>query len=196
MAINYFDYDIEGNTFIDGNAIVYENDEAIKNAISQWLVSKRGDYLKNPSEGGILDYFLFKNMTNSNLELIGFAIQNLFTINLVSLVKLVNISIQPDYTNRSIDIDVVYKINGTNTVVTEQLSMDKVIDKKSNTYLDIDYIEENLFDFVKIQKYSHPSQKLIYDNDVLSWVWGEYKFINLVDTDEYFERILYVCNAS
>lgn len=196
MAINYFDYDIEGNTFIDGNAIVYENDEAIKNAISQWLVSKRGDYLKNPSEGGILDYFLFKNMTNSNLELIGFAIQNLFTINLVSLVKLVNISIQPDYTNRSIDIDVVYKINGTNTVVTEQLSMDKVIDKKSNTYLDIDYIEENLFEFVKIQKYSHPSQKLIYDNDVLSWVWGEYKFINLVDTDEYFERILYVCNAS
>lgn len=196
MAINYFDYDIEGNTFIDGNAIVYENDEAIKNAISQWLVSKRGDYLKNPSEGGILDYFLFKNMTNSNLELIGFAIQNLFTINLVSLVKLVNISIQPDYTNRSIDIDVVYKINGTNTVVTEQLSMDKVIDKKSNTYLDIDYIEENLFDFVKIQKYSHPSQKLIYDNDVLSWVWGEYKFINLVDTDEYFERILYVCNVS
>jgi len=196
MAINYFDYDIEGNTFIDGNAIVYENDEAIKNAISQWLVSKRGDYLKNPSEGGILDYFLFKNMTNSNLELIGFAIQNLFTINLVSLVKLVNISIQPDYTNRSIDIDVVYKINGTNTVVTEQLSMDKVIDKKSNTYLDIDYIEENLFEFVKIQKYSHPSQKLIYDNDVLSWVWGEYKFINLVDTDEYFERILYVCNVS
>ncbi|HPJ86798.1 MAG TPA: hypothetical protein PLU55_01655 [Candidatus Pacearchaeota archaeon] len=196
MAINYFDYDIEGNTFIDGNAIVYENDEAIKNAISQWLVSKRGDYLKNPSEGGILDYFLFKNMTNSNLELIGFAIQNLFTINLVSLVKLVNISIQPDYTNRSIDIDVVYKINGTNTVVTEQLSMDKVIDKKSNTYLDIDYIEENLFEFVKIQKYSHPSQKLIYDNDVLSWVWGKYKFINLVDTDEYFERILYVCNVS
>jgi len=196
MAINYFDYDIEGNTFIDGNAIVYENDEAIKNAISQWLVSKRGDYLKNPSEGGILDYFLFKNMTNSNLELIGFAIQNLFTINLVSLVKLVNISIQPDYTNRSIDIDVVYKINGTNTIVTEQLSMDKVIDKKSNTYIDIEYIEENLFEFVKIQKYSHPSQKLIYDNDVLSWVWGEYKFINLVDTDEYFERILYVCNVS
>lgn len=196
MAINYFDYDITGNTFTDGNAIIYENDEAVKNAISQWLTSKKGEYLKNPSEGGILDYFLFKNMTNSNLELIGFAIQNLFTINLVSLVKLVNISIQPDYTNRSIDIDVTYRILDTNTIVTEQLSMDKVIDKKSNTYIDIDYIEENLFEFVKIQKYSHPSQKLIYDNDVLSWVWGEYKFINLTDEDEYFERILYVCNAS
>lgn len=196
MAINYFDYDITGNTFTDGNAIIHENDEAIKNAISQWLTSKKGEYLKNPSEGGILDYFLFKNMTNSNLELIGFAIQNLFTINLVALVKLINISIQPDYTNRSIDIDVTYRILDTNTIVTEQLSMDKVIDKKSNTYIDIDYIEENLFEFVKIQKYSHPSQKLIYDNDVLSWVWGEYKFINLTDEDEYFERILYVCNAS
>ena len=31
---------------------------------------------------------------------------------------------QPDYTNRSIDIDVTYRILDTNTIVTEQLSMD------------------------------------------------------------------------
>jgi len=196
MANNYFDFDIDGLTKNDGSPMYYENDEAIKNAFSYWLSSKKGDFLKNPNAGGVLDKFLFKNMSADKLEIIGFDLQTEISFGWSGIIALNNITIIPDYTNRTVDIEVSYRIVGTNKTDTVVLYLDKGVDQLNVGYQEITYIEENLYNFVSIQKNSYKNEKLLYNTDMSSWVWGKFKLVNLTEADSYFDDILAIINLT
>lgn len=195
MAVNYFDFDLEAKTYNNGNAVVYENDDAIKNSVLLWLTSSRGDFLKNPDAGGMLDFFLFKNITTERLRLLGFSLYNEMYFTFLGLIKILDINIVPNYTQRYIQIEITYQIIESEQVIKEELIIDKPVNNKTKTYIEIDYIEENLYNFVKIQKNSHQDKKLKFDTTLNSWIWGEFKLVNLTESDPYFAQILELCNV-
>ena len=50
-----------GEQNVDGTAKEFVDDEALSNAIVSFLMSKKGDYILDPAQGGPLYNFTFKN---------------------------------------------------------------------------------------------------------------------------------------
>ena len=195
MTSNIFDFDAEGRTSEDGCPLIYEEQNAINNALANWLTSKRGEFLKNPGAGGVLDYFLFKSLKKEMLNLLGFTLQNALTLTWSNVISLIELQITPNYTERMIEISIKYSINSTGAIDEVSVFVDKTIDKINYEYIEVDYIEVNLYTFITIQKPSHPNDKLIFDTDNNVWIWGSYKLVNLTETDSYFDDILAICNT-
>jgi len=193
---NLMDIDIQGLEDTPGIAREYYDEEAIKNALLLWLTSKKGEFLYNPNDGGILEVLIFKTITESLINKLRFKILNGITIKFAPQVRVEKLNIIPDYERRILKVDLEY--TGVVTEQTERL----VFFTRANyenvnyTYQDIEYIEENLYNFCVVKKPSQTGKKLLYDSREESWIWGEFKFINLTPVDLYFTQILELCNQA
>jgi len=63
-------YQVVYSTASSSGSILLENEKAIVNAFKMWLFSKKGDYYRQPSKGGILDFVLGLPLTENSAEFI------------------------------------------------------------------------------------------------------------------------------
>ncbi len=188
------DIDIWGRNDENGNALEYFDQAAIKNALTFWLVSKKGEYINNPVEGGVLDFTLFKNMNEENLETIHFKIKNALINRFTPTLEITKIELAPNYEKRYLKINIDY----INPIDLQQESISlyaNVFDKETRLeYQEIEYTGNNLLNFVIIKKADNVEKKLVFDVQLNCWVYGDFKFVNFNTEDPYFEEILRICN--
>jgi len=194
MAIK--DISVWGEQNIDGTAKELVDDEAISNAMQLFIMSKKGDYILDPTIGGPLSAYQFKNMDSNNIEILRFSLQNALYMKFGGYITVEDIVINPDYTNRFTEVI----INYTSLLSSEQNSATIYINDTSKTnivtYTDIAYTDDNLYTFVQIKKPDMQGRKLVYNITELSWIWGNnFKFINFTTDDPRFEDILAYCNV-
>lgn len=197
MSAKYGDIDIFGNVNLDGSIIEYYDDDAIKNALTLWLSSKKGDFLLNPAAGGVLDNSLFKNINTSSMTLLASSVKTAMTNFFSPRVKFQNIDVNPDYVNRLIEITVTYVIPSTNKVGEITIFTKDLFNVVQQQYEDIPYVEENLRMFCLIKKPDMTGKPLVYNEDNNRWEWGHYYFSNFnPQTDSFASTILAICNNS
>jgi len=189
------DFDIYGREHDDGTPFYFHDDDSLATAITLWLTSKRGDFIRDPEEGGILDKFIFKNMTAGSIEKMQFSLTNAIYRKFSNLLTLNNIDITPDRSSRTIQIDIYYTSLATNKPKLATLYIDEFPTINYYKYQDVEYTEDSLYNFVVLKKPSLPGRKLTYNIEQESWTWGKYKLVNLETTDSRFSDILAYING-
>jgi hypothetical protein len=189
--------DLTLNASIDGAGQLQEitNDRALKEALNFFLSVKRGDVLGYPEEGGVLDTATFSVMSIDYLQLISFKIRNAIIKEFEPEIILNELNVIPDYDKRILIIEIFY----TNplTDVPDSLVIyteDPQETVKHSIYVDILYTGENLYNFCFANQDKFPEEKLIFNADLSTFFWGQYKFVNLTKDDPYFDQILLLLN--
>lgn len=189
------DIDVFGTVNANGTIREYVDDNALGNAIISFLMSKKGDYVNDPLEGGIINEALFKNISGSMIEKLKFSIENSLKLRFPNLITLNKVSIDPDYQTRITTISIFYTSLLSNELGSATVYVNDTTKLDTFTYTEIDFTGDNLLTFVEIKKDTMLGKKLIYNLDELCWIWGEtFKFINFSNTDPQFDAILSFCN--
>lgn len=81
----------------DGVLKVLEGAEAIENAIKQWITSFRGEYIRNPSKGGYITYWLMKPMNNDTQRAIRESIIEGIMEDFSPEIRIKTLEVTPDY---------------------------------------------------------------------------------------------------
>lgn len=198
MAAQIHDLDLFGRNNLNGTAKELLDDDAINNTIMMWFTTKRGDFLRKPTEGGTLDFTLFKNITPSLIESISFQIQNAVIINFSQYVDLNYVTVIPDYENNIVEISILYRSKITQQTNSTNIYLDNRITSEKFVYEDVAHTGENLENFVLINLTRLSGKRLVYNMDEMRWVWGRFRFPDNwgPNTDPYFTRILSLINGS
>ena len=187
------DIDSNGRKNEDGSALEYFDSAAIGEALRNFIMSTKGDYLYQPALGGITDNSLFRTMTPNSIEMLSFKIRNAITNQFDPYVSLRTIDITSDKNNNLLQIDIIYfteKQEVKNTTIYIAADFDYEI----KVYIDIEYSGQNLYNFCIAKKSDMGVEILKLDTNDNIWKWGIYAFINLTVEDEYFDDILLICN--
>lgn len=194
--MGFEDFDIYGREKDEGQPYYFHDDEALGNALTLWLTSKKGDFIRDPEEGGVLDHYLFKNMTNNSIEKIQFMLTNAIYRKFSNTLELNQLLVEPDKLSRTIQISIYYTslISNKQNIVT--IYIDEFPDIVYYKYQTVEYTEDSLYNFVVLKKPSMSGRKLTYNIEEESWAWGKYKFINLTTSDSRFSDILAYINGS
>jgi hypothetical protein len=190
----YHDIDIFGREKREGIALDCLNADAIKNALILFLTTKKGDYIRNPGAGGIVDFAFFKTPTEANIQKIGFILKNAINNYFVPAIELQEINVIPDYDNKILEISIVYKDLTTLVINNVSLYTNTSYAYQKFEYEEVSYTGANLLRFIILQKTGDPSKKLIYNSDDGVWYYGKFKLINLTQSDPYFDQILQAAN--
>jgi hypothetical protein len=191
----YHDIDIYGREQRPGNALEYYNADAVKNALIFFLTSGKGDYIRNPSAGGLVDWSTFKQMSDLNIQKMSFLLKNAISNNFVPAIELQSINLTPDYENRILQIDITYIDKTSLTINQVSLFTDTSYSYQKFEYIDVAYIEENLMKFIMLQKTDDPSRRLIFNSDDGLWYYGKFKLNNFTTSDIFFDQILAIANT-
>jgi len=180
----------------NGSVVTYMGADAIKNALFQWFSAKRGEYLRNPGAGGILDNLNFKTFSTETEMKTKFELLTGLTNEFSPAITIQDISFRMDAKYRILEIVVSYVIplEGIKDNISIFTNTDYAV--KKFTFIDIDFIGENLLQFFLQQKPAIPEARLLYDHSGNFWRWGQFKLINLTPIDSVFEQILMIANGS
>jgi len=189
------DLDLQGRENNNGTAREFYDDDALDNALTLWLTSKKGDYVLDPSQGGVLDALQFKNLAEGGLELLKFSIENSINNNFDTLISLKGIELVLQRDIRVIEIYISYQSLLTRQYNKSVIYLDDPRDAVPFTFQDIDLVEENLYNFAIIKEPSMEGAKLLYNMDEGSWIWGKFKLIDFTNADPYFTQILALINT-
>ena len=192
----YQDLDVFGNENSDGTAKLYLDNEAIKMAFTLWLTSKRGDFLRQPTLGGVFDTLLFKQMSEEKAQMIHFSIKNAINNSFSPTIKLLDLQITPNYEQRYWEIYIKYENPFDRQIESVTIYTKDTIASTSIEYIEIDYVGNNLYNFCEIKIPSMEGQMLLYDTVKLVWMWGRYLFTLFTTADTRFDDILGICNGS
>lgn len=191
----YHDIDIFGRESRPGVALEYGNQDAIKNALTLFLTSKKGDYLRNPSAGGIIDFSLFKTINEINLQKLGFVLKNAINNFFTPAVELLEVNLIPDYDHRILQYDIIYKDTETLTINNVSIYTNISYQYQKFEFTSVEYTEDNLLKFIMLQKIDDPTKRLLYNSDDGLWYYGKFKLVNLTQSDPYFDQILAAANT-
>lgn len=119
------DFSTFGETDANGNLKALDTSESIENALRAWLVSNKGENIRNPDRGGYLRQHISKPMTEDRLEEIRAAILEGLEQDFEPALVVSSLTLSPDYVNRRLSIHLVgfsrdYKatVNSNITVTT------------------------------------------------------------------------------
>ena len=95
-----YDFDIFGGLNKKGEVPVVKGKQAVINALLSWLLSKEGDYIRRPDEGGFLYNWLCKPMseynTNRMLNSLQIGIEYFFSPQII----ISSLEVIPDYKHK------------------------------------------------------------------------------------------------
>lgn len=189
------DIDIYGYENGDGSPVIHYDDAAIKNALTLWVTSKKGEFLYAPRSGGILDPLLFKNMDPNKLQMILFGIKNDIVTAFTPAINLVGLDVKPDYENRLLEISIQYASKTTGQIEEVLIYTKNIYSITEQEFQDVTFTGLNLKTFCLMKKPDMEGKILSYDENNLKWQWGIYTFSNLTEADPYFSEILAICNG-
>lgn len=195
MSVNFFhDIDLYGREARAGIALEYFNADAVKNALELFLTSKRGDFIRNPSAGGIIDFNAFKVMNNANIQKLEFTLKNAINNYFQPAIEIQSIEPIPDYDNHILQINITYL--DLTTLIINQVSLytDTSYQYQKFEFVTVEYTEDNLLKFCMLEKPAMMDKKLLYNTDDGIWYYGKFKFVNFSQSDIRFSEILAVCN--
>lgn len=191
----YHDVDYQGLENPNGTIKEYTEDDALNSALSIWLTSKKGDYIRDPRRGGPLDIALFKNLTNTNIEKLKFSLNNLLSLNFENLLKVRGISIINNKELRWIEVEISY----LSLLSGEPNKVKIYIDDPSQItifkYEEIEWTGETLENFVIVKEPFMDGKLIVWSVEEDSYVWGKYKLINLTTSDPRFNSIITIANS-
>jgi len=189
------DIDLYGNENRDGTAKEYLDNEAVKTAFTLWLTSKKGEFIRQPTYGGVFDSILFKQMSEEKAEMIAFSIRTAVTNFFSPSIRLLELGVTPNYEQRYWEIYIKYENPFDNQVQSVTIYTKDLSAKDSVDYIQIDYIGDNLYNFCVIKKPSMGGQLLKYDSVKLAWLWDRYLFSSFnINTDPRAADIVEECN--
>ena len=194
--MQYMDIDVYGRQNINGSPVEYFGVDAIKNSFNAWLTLNKGEILMNPSEGGALDSFVFKTLSDPKLTQLKIYLITEITKKFGNVLNLSGVELIPDYSNRLLEIQVNYSIPSENVSQSVSIYIDSNLEYQKFEYEAVSYTGQNLLEFFTIKKPSIPDSRLIFDYSGNFWRWNRFKLINLQPTDPYFEQILIIANGS
>ena len=195
-SYTYQDIDFYGNSDSNGSPLEYYNHFAIKNALLTFLLSKRGDFILNPTDGGILDTALFKTLTDTARDKIFFTIKNAINKYFSPKITLVAINVIPNYNGRYWEISITYReaIFNTNeelVVYTKSTNNDV-----SYVYQEVLFEDDNLMEFAVSKKANMKGKLLLYEPEFVCFVWGQYKLTNLTPSSSNLSEMLAYINLT
>jgi phage baseplate assembly protein W len=215
---NIQDINLYGDEDSRGNPIEVYDEEALKTALTLWLTSNKGEFIKKPDLGGVIKLLLFKNLSESIIERVRFAIKNAITNYFEPKIILKAINIIPRYEQRYFEVEIKYVGVFNNQIETVSFFTRGQVDQSEFRYIDVPETEETLRNFVLVIKPQMQGKRLYFSHNENCWIWGKYKFINfnngvkviweddnddnVIDpdeltptpTDSYFEEIMTICN--
>lgn len=164
-----------------GESLVHTDSNAVNNTIMAFLLNKKGSYLYRPAYGSPLDILEFKNLDILQFSNFGQRIAQIIQTNFSNYISDVFVNLVPNYETRTIEVNLQYTSNLSNTVIKN------VLVKKVNTfkyeneksYITIELEKENLIRWISTEIMNQPKSALMYIPSVQSWVWNNYKLINL-----------------
>lgn len=166
-----------------GETLVHSEADAVNNAVTAYLVSKRGTYLYSDLFGSPLDILEFKNLDLLQFTNYSQRISGQIESNFGRYITDVSVTLTPQYETQTIEITLQYLSLLNNTTVTS-----KVVKKvntfkyaEEKTYIDVTLTDNNLLRWIEIEVLNQPKSALLYDAKVQSWVWSVYKLVNLTD---------------
>jgi hypothetical protein len=186
--ITFIDFDIYGRTDERGNPLILRGNEAIKNAIITYLLSKRGDYIRRPAFGGILDQIEFKVKNNDNLNAYSTELAQDITRHFGAYVNVLGVTINPDYAIRAIEVSLTIEYINTDAPEVETFYVYrkglKYVDEIN--FIEVPFIGMALVNFILSEIPNQPSAPLVYNSAIKSFTWNNYKFPSLTtESDEY-----------
>lgn len=190
------DIDVYGRENPDGSSVEHFENACTKNALICWLTSKRGDFLLNPTEGGVLDSAEFKNLSDQNIDRLIFRIKNAIINNFVPSITLRGLDVVPNYEERYLEINILYSDPVTKKQESVTIYTNTPSEIKKWTYEDVPYEGENLRNFILLKKPENMNTKLLFNVEENCWIWGKFKFINFNISSENFDEILTLCNLT
>jgi hypothetical protein len=189
------DIDIYGREINTGAPKEHFEQEAVKNALTLWLTSKKGEFLYQPELGGILTPSIFKLMSDNNLDLLAFKIRNAINNSFFPSIQLTSLDLNPNYEQRMLEISIQYINPVSLREEAVLIYLNAPQPEKRWSYEEIAYVGENLRNFVLLKKPENIDKKLLYNSDGV-WVYGKYQLTNLTTEDAYFNEILEICNLT
>jgi hypothetical protein len=196
MATQLKDFDIYDPTDMNGRPGLTYGDRAIENMLIFWITSSKGDYIRQPTQGGVFQDLLFKPLrTISPGDLSNYT--NLITSNFGNILTLLNFTITPIPEIKSWEIHLQWRSKLSNQVNTTLIAIDNTSPTVQKVaYLDVSLIEVNLYNFVLLKLVDMQGYRLEYSNSELSWVWGNLKLSALTELDPYFTVIQTTINGA
>lgn len=190
------DIDAYGKVNADGSLLELTNQDAVKNALLLWLGSKRGEYVMNPTAGGVLDASLFKNINEANVALLKLTLFTDLQERFSPSITVEDISVVPDYELRLLEITIKYvnQTDGNQDQLTFYTKDTSAYEHKE--YQIITYSGNNLEEFVRLKKPEMKTKILEYNIDLDKWVWGMYIFEGFSFSSPNFETVLTLCNLT
>lgn len=191
----YHDIDIYGKQSAPGVATEYFDADAVNNALILFLSSSRGDFLRNPGAGGVINWSVFKNLNETNINKLAFIIKNAINTYFTPAIELKSINLNPDYEHRFLEISITYE--DKTTLIVNQVSVytDTSYSYQLFTYEDITLTEQKLLAFIIMQKTDLTNTKLLYNSEDGIWYFGKFKLVNFTTSDSYFDAILAAANT-
>lgn len=166
-----------------GESLVHKDANAVNNTIMAFLLNKKGSYLYKPNYGSPLDILEFKNLDILQFSNFGQRIAQIIENNFSNYITDVTVNLVPNYETRTIEVNLQYTSNLTNTVINnvlvKRINTFKYENEKS--YITVELEKENLIRWIGIEIMNQPKSVLTYDPTVQSWVWNNFKLINLGD---------------
>lgn len=161
-----------------------------------WLTSKRSDYIKDSTIGGPLEFLEFKNMSITKLYEIKFRIRNGINRDFAPRIQLIDIIVEPNYEFRFWEINIVYRSPITSKQNTAQVFIRDLSDRrKEYKRTEIAYSGDNLIEFIELELFNQPDDKLIFDPELTLFTWGKFVFTNFSVSSPNFAEVLALING-
>lgn len=90
-----FDYDISGRVGISGDILQVWEKDALINSLKMWIISRRGDVVREPQRGGYVFDWLLKPMNSVNAEEVEMSIRDGIDQDFTPFLRILNLSVTP-----------------------------------------------------------------------------------------------------
>lgn len=177
-----------------GNIIQLVDNDAVKNSILGFFNTKAGEVINRPKDGGALEQFQFKRLTESNRSLLYFYVLTNLGINFIPAIEIKVLDIGMDRANNKWLIYLVYAIPNTNITGEVTTEIAKVFKKKSTNIEEITLVGKQLRNFILVKLWTMKNISLKWSSK--GYVWGRYLFVNFDEYDPYYKVITELVNSN
>ena len=191
------DFDIYDTQLAGGKPYILYDDKAISNMLIFWITSSQGDYIRNPTLGGIFQELLYKQLLPISSSTIS-RYRKLIEANFGALITVQNFTIEPDVETRSWVIKLEWISKLTKQPNSTELAIDNKVTPASQSvnYREVNLDGENLYNFVLLKLPDLQRYTIAYSDAEESYIWGNLKLVDLTSSDPYYNSIVLAINGS
>ena len=190
-------FDISADDLFDANnqPKLLNTDESVSQALRNFLTSRPDDYIHG-SSGGIIHSLMFKNLSPSNIMNATFRLKNAIVTGFTPKVSLIDIIIDKDIALRAWKITVFFQSPFTNKPVATQILIKDFSDREREYgQIIVEYTGANLVQFSQMKKIMTPQYRMVYDQNLAKYTFGQYVLNNLTTGSPEFAQVETILNG-